>query len=109
MENGRRNGQHKEKYGRGISLLLLADQRLQAMYQVWGGSMIYDAQRRYLFDLVGMDKEFQEFMGENLWEADYPDVMKFLQGKFPYLKLPDDINDLESHEASFLISSLKNL
>ena len=71
--------------------------------------MISDAQRRYLFDLVGMDKEFQEFMGANLWEADYPDVIRFFRAKYPSMTIPDDINDLESHEASFLISSLKNL
>ena len=48
-------------------------------------------------------------MGGNTEEADYPDVMKFLQKKLPYLNLPGDINTLSMDSARILISRIKNI
>lgn len=71
--------------------------------------MITDNQRRYIFDLVTKNKEFETFLECELWDADYPDVIRFLRSKFPGMTFPDDINDLTVNEASFLISYLKNV
>lgn len=73
------------------------------------GSVISQKQRIYILALVCENKEFIASMGGDTWEADYPDVMKFLQGKFPYLKLPDDINEMSMDSARVLISRIKNL
>lgn len=73
------------------------------------GSPISPKQRSYILGLVCENKEFITSMGGNTWEADYPEVMKFLQGKLPYLKLPDDINEMSMDSARILISRIKNL
>lgn len=73
------------------------------------GSGISPKQRLYILGLVCENKEFIQDMGGNTEEADYPDVMKFLQVKFPYLKLPDNINEMSMDSARVLISRIKNL
>lgn len=70
---------------------------------------ISDKQRRYLLDLTLANKQFEIFVGGNLWEADYPDMMAFLQDKLPDSEIPNDVNDLSSQKASTLISYMKNL
>lgn len=73
------------------------------------GSYISPKQRLYILGLVCENKDFIKSMGGDTEEADYPDVMKFLQGKFPYLKLPDNINEMSMDSARVLISRIKNL
>lgn len=73
------------------------------------GSGISPKQRLFILGLVCENKEFIQDMGGNTEEADYPDVMKFLQKKLPYLNLPGDINTLSMDSARILISRIKNI
>lgn len=70
-------------------------------------SLATHKQLSYIYGLSVVHRDFQEFVGYKTWDADWPEILLWLNTKFDLNILTE--NKITQEQASTLIDNIKSL